>query len=357
VSAYELPLYLVLGMLIGVTAVAYIRIFYRVKDGFERMRMSPLLKPVLGAFLVGCMAIALPQVLGNGYDVIESVLHERTAAWVIVALILAKIVATSVTLGSGGAGGVFAPALLIGAATGGSFGSLAHALFPSVTATPGAYATVGIGAFLAAVTHAPLTGIFLLFEMTGNYKIIVPLMTVSIIGTMVSKRLSPDSIDTLDLTRKGIRLRGGREADILSRIPVRSVMTPGAVTVKRNATLQQVLEAMIGQERFYLPVVDDNGSMRGIVSIQDVRPVLLEEKVTRIVNAGDIATEKVIVLTTDDDLNTAMEKFGLKDIEEIPVVDPHDPLRPIGMLKRRDVIAAYNKEVLRKESGQSEDAF
>lgn len=357
VSAYELPLYLVLGLLVGFIAVAYIRIFYRVKDEFERLRISPLLKPLLGAFIVGSIAIVLPQVLGNGYDVIESVLHEQTAIWIIVVLILAKIVATSITLGSGGAGGVFAPALLIGAATGGSFGAVVHALFPSVTATSGAYATVGIGAFLAATTHAPLTGIFLLFEMTGNYKIIVPLMAVSIIGTMVSKWLSPDSIDTLELTRKGIRLHAGKEADVLSKIPVRSVMTTGSVTVRKNATLQQVIEIMIGQERFYIPVVNDDGSMCGIVSIQDVRPVLLEERVTRIVNAGDIATERVIVITPDDDLNTAMERFGLKDIEEIPVVDPRDPRRPIGMLKRRDVIAAYNKEVLRKESGQSEDLF
>lgn len=357
VSAYELPLYLVLGLVIGLAAVAYIRVFYLVKDEFARLRMSPLLKPLLGAFIVGGMAIALPQVLGNGYDVIEEVLHERTAVWIIVALVIAKIVATSVTLGSGGAGGVFAPALLIGASTGGGFGALVHTLFPAVTATPGAYATVGIGAFLAAVTHAPLTGIFLLFEMTGNYKIIVPLMAVSIIGTMVSKRFSPESIDTLELARKGVRLKAGREADILSKVPVRSVMTKGAVTVRRNASLQQVIETMIGQERFYIPVVDEDGSMCGIVSIQDVRPVLLEEKVTRIVNAGDIATEDVITITPDDDLNSAMEKFGQKDIEEIPVVDRYDPKRPIGMLKRRDVIAAYNKEVLRKESGQTEDHF
>lgn len=350
VSAYELPLYLLLGLFIGVTAVLYIRVLYRIKDEFGRIGLSPLLKPVLGAFLVGCMGIVLPEVMGNGYDVIERVLHEDIAVWVIGALVLAKIVATAVTLGSGGAGGVFAPALLIGATAGGGFGALVHWLFPTVTASSGAYATVGIGAFLAATTHAPLTGIFLLFEMTGNYRIIVPLMTVSIIGTIVSRRLSRDSIDTLELTRRGIRLHAGKEASVLGKVRVRSVMTPGAVTVRRNASLQDVIETMIKHERFYLPVVDERGVMTGIVSIQDVRPVLLEERITRIVNAGDIATEKVITLNPDDDLNAAMEKFGSKDIEEIPVVSPGEPGRLIGMLKRRDVIAAYNKEVLRKES-------
>ncbi len=126
------------------------------------------------------------------------------------ALVFCKIAATALTLGSGGAGGVFAPALFIGAVTGGAFGSVAHGLLPQHTANPGAYAAVGIGAFLAAATHAPLTAIFLLFEMTGNYLIIIPIMLASIIGTVVASRLNPDSIDTVDFSRDGIDLHEGR---------------------------------------------------------------------------------------------------------------------------------------------------
>jgi CIC family chloride channel protein len=350
-SAAELPLYLVLGLVVGLTAVFYIRVFYRLRDEFDILAIHPQLKPVLGALFVGCIGIFLPQVMGNGYEFIESALHENPGFTVLFLLVFFKIVATSITLGSGGAGGVFAPSLFIGAVIGGSFGAIVHTLFPLATATPGAYATVGIGAFLAATTHAPLTGIFLLFEMTGNYKIIVPLMFSAIIGTLVSKRLYHDSIDTVDLTRKGIKLHAGREYGIMGRIKIRDVMTTDIVTVRPATTLKVLIETMIGHERFYIPVVDETGSMMGIVSIHDVRPVLLEETVTRIVIAGDIATERVITLTPEDNLNTAMEKFSIKDLEEIPVVSDRDPRRLAGMVRRKDVIAAYNKEVLKRESG------
>ncbi len=350
-SAYEIPLYMILGLIVGVIAVFSIRTFYRVRDEFDVLKLHPQMKPVLGAFLVGSLGIFLPQLLGNGYDFIEQALHENMVFPVLVILVLFKVIATAVTLGSGGAGGVFAPALFIGAMTGGSFGYVAHSLFPQSTATPGAYAAVGVGAFLAATTHAPLTGIFLLFEMTGNYKIIVPLMFSTIIGTLVAKRLFVDSIDTADLTRKGINLHGGKERTIMSRITVAEVMTTDVVTVRPHTPLRQVIEAMVGRERFYLPVVDAAGNLSGIVSIHDVRPVLLEERVTRIVNAGDIATESVIILTPEDNLNAAMEKFSLKDIEEIPVVEHSGSKKVIGMVRRKDMIAVYNREVLKKDSG------
>jgi CIC family chloride channel protein len=352
-SVFELPLYLVLGLIIGLTAVFYIRTFYRVKDEFDVLKLHPQLKPVLGALMVGCLGIFLPQILGNGYEFIQGELHENMALWVLVLLVFFKIVATSITLGSGGAGGVFAPALFIGAMIGGSYGYIVHSFFPHATATPGAYATVGIGAFLAATTHAPLTGIFLLFEMTGNYKIIVPLMFSAIIGTLVSKRIYRDSIDTADLTRKGIVLHAGKERSLMGRVKVADVMTPEVVTVAPETPLHLLIRIMIDKEHFYIPIIDASGMMSGVVSIHDVRPVLLEEQVTHIVNAGDIATEDVIVLTPRDDLNAAMEKFSMKDIEEIPVVEGAGSKKIVGMVRRKDIIAAYNREVLKKESGFS----
>ncbi|HAS55531.1 MAG TPA: hypothetical protein DCS42_16045 [Nitrospiraceae bacterium] len=257
--------------------------------------------------------------------------------------------ATAVTLGSGGAGGVFAPALFIGAMTGGTFGLIVHALFPVQTASAGAYATVGIGSFLSAATHAPLTGIFLLFEMTGNYKIIIPLMFASIIGTLVAKRLKADSIDTEELTQKGIRIHAGREVAIMSSVKVKDVLHGDIPTVHEHTTLYELIELMIEKERYHIPVINEKDEMVGIVSIQDVRPVMFDEDIKRIVRAVDIATEKVITLGPYDNLNTAMEKFSLKDIDEIPVVDVLYPRKVIGMVSRRDVISAYNKEVLKKQ--------
>ncbi|UCE71454.1 MAG: chloride channel protein, partial [Nitrospiraceae bacterium] len=203
VSGYEIPLYIIFGVFIGVIAVLYIRFFYYVKDRFDILRIHPQLKPVLGAFLVGTIGIFFPHVMGDGYQYIEKTLEGNMLFGIMAALIFIKIIATSLTLGSGGAGGVFAPALFIGAMAGGTFGWVVHSLFPQYTATPGAYATAGVGAFLAAATHAPMTGIFLLFEMTANYKIIIPIMFACIVGSLTAKRLFHDSIDTVELTRKG----------------------------------------------------------------------------------------------------------------------------------------------------------
>ncbi|MDH4231175.1 MAG: chloride channel protein, partial [Nitrospirota bacterium] len=350
-SPVEISFYIILGLIIGVIAVFYIKIFHRIRSEFDSFNLHPQLKPVLGAFIIGSLGIFLPQIMGNGYEFIEDALSGRIIFPVIVILILVKILATSVTLGSGGAGGVFAPALFIGAMTGGSFGFIAHQLFPGATASPGAYATVGIGSFLAAATHAPLTGIFLLFEMTGNYKIIIPLMFTSIIGTVVAKKLYSDSIDTVELTKRGIKIDAGRERSVMSRIKVRDVMKNDFISIHKDTLLSDIIELMIRNERFYFPVTDDSGDMMGIISIQDVRPALFEDAVKGIVKAGQLATENVITLRPDNDLNTAIKKFSLKDIEEIPVVDPNNPRRVLSMIRRKDIIAAYNKEVLKERAG------
>ncbi|HAR45926.1 MAG TPA: Cl- channel voltage-gated family protein [Nitrospiraceae bacterium] len=349
VSMYEIPLYMILGLIVGTLAVLYIRIFYGVRKKFDNLKLHPQLKPVFGAFIVGCIGIFLPQIMGNGYEFIEDALSGKIILPVIFLLIFFKMGATAVTLGSGGAGGVFAPALFIGAMTGGTFGLIVHALFPVQTASAGAYATVGIGSFLSAATHAPLTGIFLLFEMTGNYKIIIPLMFASIIGTLVAKRLKADSIDTEELTQKGIRIHAGREVAIMSSVKVKDVLHGDIPTVHEHTTLYELIELMIEKERYHIPVINEKDEMVGIVSIQDVRPVMFDEDIKRIVRAVDIATEKVITLGPYDNLNTAMEKFSLKDIDEIPVVDVLYPRKVIGMVSRRDVISAYNKEVLKKQ--------
>ncbi len=347
-SLWEIPLYMMFGVLTGFLAVLYIRVFHGVKDKFDKLGINPQLKPVLGAFIIGSFAIFFPQILGNGYGIIYLSLMGKIVFPVIVALIFLKLMATAITMGSGGAGGVFAPSLFMGAMAGGTYGYIVHWLFPAYTAPPAAYATVGIGAFLAAATHAPLTGIFLLFEMTGNYKIIIPLMFSSIIGTLIAKRVYPDSIDTVEITRKGIKIHMGREVAIMSSIKVGSIMRKDFITAREDATLDQVINEMIRKEKFYIPVVDPGGLMKGIISFQDVRPVLLEEEVKEIVRAGQVATEEVIVLYPDENLNAAIERFSLKDIDEIPVVSRENPKKVIAMVSRRDVIAAYNKEVLKR---------
>ena len=351
----ELPLYALMAVIVGALAVLHIRFFYLVRDGFRKVPLNDQIKPIIGAFCIGVIGIAYPQIMGDGYHYIEEVLTGQGTISIMLALIFLKIIATAITLGSGGSGGVFAPALFIGAMIGGSFGGIVHGYLPEFTASPGAYATVGIGAFLAASTHAPMTAIFLLFEMTGNYMIIIPIMASSIIGTMVATKLYHDSIDTVDFSREGINIHEGREVAIMKSLRVGKAITEDFDFISENANINQLLEIFrIAKDSFYFPVINQAGRLVGIISMQDVKNILHDEKQRVCYLVGAICTRNVIMLTPDNNLYEAMQLFDIKGLEEIPVVESLEDPWILGMLKRRDVLAAYNHEVLKK--GISEKA-
>jgi len=352
----ELPLYTLMAVIAGLVAVFYVRIFYYIRDKYNALPIHAQLKPLTGALIIGIMGMFFPQIMGNGYNFIESILNGSGTFFVLLALIFCKIIATSITLGSGGAGGTFAPTLFIGAMIGGTFGHLVNIVFPNMTANPGAYATVGIGAFLAASTHAPMTAIFLLFEMTGNYMIIIPVMLTSIISTMIAKKFNRDSIDTVDFSREGIDIHEGRETSIMKSIRVGKAITEDVDFISEKANINQLLEIFcISTGHFYFPVVDDSGKMTGIVSMQDVKNILYKKNAERVCYLVEgICSRNVVMLTPDDSLFTAMRLFDIKGIEEIPVVESLENKWVLGMLRRRDVIAAYNHEALKK--GISEKA-
>ncbi|MGW8161150.1 MAG: chloride channel protein [Desulfobulbales bacterium] len=354
----EIPLYTVMALIIGILAVLHIRFFYLVRDKFRELPINNQVKPIIGALIVGIIGIGFPQVLGDGYLYIEKTLAGEGLILVMLALIVLKSVATAITLGSGGAGGVFAPSLFIGAVVGGSFGGIMHLLLPQYTANPGAYATVGIGAFLAASTHAPMTAIFLLFEMTGNYMIIIPIMITSILGSITAKTLYEDSIDTVDFTREGINIHEGREVAIMKSIKVGKAITEEVDFISENANINHLLELFrFAKDSFYFPVVNHKGRMVGVVSMQDVKNILHDEEQRVCYLVGAICTRDVIQLTPDDNLYDAMQLFDLKGIEEIPVVESLEDPWVLGMIKRRDVITAYNHEVLKRGISEKAETF
>ncbi len=349
----EIPLYMLMGVVVGVVAVLHITVFYEVRDRFAAWKIHPQLKPVIGALLVGTMAIAFPQIMGDGYKYIEEVLRGNGVLWIMFALIFFKIIATAVTLGAGGSGGVFAPALFIGAVIGGTFGTVVHQLLPAYTASPGAYAAVGIGAFLAASTHAPLTAIFLLFEMTGNYLIIIPIMLSAIIGTVVASWLKHDSIDTVDFSREGIDIHEGRETAIMKSIKVGRIITEDVDFISENANVDQLLKIFsMAKDSFYFPVINELGHMTGIISLQDVKNLLHDEEQRCTATVGKVCNRNVVFLTPDDTLYDAIRLFDLRGYDEIPVVESPESKWVVGMLKRRDVINAYNQEVLKRGISQ-----
>ncbi len=347
VSYWEILFYIILGLLSGLIARLYIVTLYWSEDYFEKkINIHPVLKPAIGGLLIGCLAIFLPQIMGNGYEAMDMALNGQMVWHITFILIFMKIIATSITLGSGGSGGVFAPALFIGAMLGGTFGSLVHYIFPDITATNGAYALVGMGSVIAAAAHAPMTNILILFELTNDYKIILPIMASCIIATSVVRYLSKDSIYTLKLRRRGINIQQGREVSIMGSIKVGDVMDKKVETILETTPFKRILTIISRSTNSYFPVVNSKHKMVAILSFSDIREVMFEEGLKDLVVAKDFAATEVISLSPKDNLNEALEKFAAIDVAQLPVVDSKNQDRVIGMLSRGDLISAYNKKVL-----------
>jgi chloride channel protein, CIC family len=256
-----------------------------------------------------------------------------------------KVVATSATLGSGGSGGVFAPALFIGAMLGGAFGLGFNDLFPTVTGpaaeASGSYALVGMGAFFAAVVHGPMTAIILLFEMTRNYSLILPLMAAVIISYTIARALNRESIYTLGLLRRGVDVHHKERADVLAEIKVAEIMTRGFPTVLPTMTLPELMDAFHQLGHHGFPVVDKWGDLYGVVTLQDVEKAAPRKDAP--LTAADVATRSPIVAYPDQSVKQALAQLGGRDVGRIPVVDRGNPKRLLGVLRRRDVVTAYVK--------------
>lgn len=355
VSVFELAPYMFLGLLVGLLAYAFIFVLYRSEDLFDASPIPEQFRPAIGGLMVGVIGLFWPHVFGVGYESINRALHGELVWGLMGALILVKLAATAMTIGSGHSGGIFTPSLFIGAMTGGFFGYHLHHIFPAYTASSGAYALVAMGAMVAATTHAPITAIIIVFELTGSYSIILPLMSACIISTIVCSSLSGESIYTLKLARRGLSIVSGREVSVMKALHVREVMTDKLRTFHEGTPMATLMEDAISSPYSYFPIMDSEENMTGIFSLQDLRLLLMEDMddLGPLVVAKDISTvDDLITVTPNDDLDTVFQKFGQKNIEEIPVVEPDSPQRLIGMVRRKDVIEAYNKEILKRSAAR-----
>ncbi len=349
VSLWEFLFYPLLGVVAGVIAVLFTVTLYKFEDGFEALKFPEYLKPAVGGLLLGVMLIKLPYVFGVGYGAINLSLKNQLPALILLALIFVKILATSITIGSGGSGGIFAPSLFIGAMTGGFFGWGVNALFPQITANPGAYALVAMGAVVAGTTHAPITAILIIFEMTATYQIILPLMFACIISTLVATSIKSGSIYTIKLSRRGIELSQGWEQSILQTIKVRDIMRDHVVTVPEGTLLGEVIESLKTMDVSYLHVVNDSNELTGVISFRDIRSALQEETLKNLVIAKDVATIDIVTIHSTDSILVALQEMGSRGISQLPVVREDDGRKLVGTVSQRDVMAAYDKAILNRE--------
>jgi CIC family chloride channel protein len=348
ISAWELPFYVVLGLFCAMVAGAFTTVLYGSEDIFDRLKFPEYLKAVLGGLMLGLMGLLFPHVLGVGYAGIDLALLEKLSWGLMFLLVVVKVLATSITIGSGGSGGIFAPSLFLGAMAGGFFGTVVHHLFPGVTASSGAYSLVGMGAMVSGTTHGPLSAILILFEMTGDYKIILPLMIACIIGSLANGQLFKESIYTLKLARRGVNIRAGKEVNVLKSIPVKDVMHREVETISESLSLGKLAEKMSKSKYNSFPMVDEEARLTGILSFFDYREVIFDEILKDLVVAKDLATQEVVTISLDDNLYDALEKITLRDFSILPVVSPDNPSQLMGVLSRGDIISAYNKAVIKK---------
>ena len=351
VSFWELGFYAFLGLASGVVAHLFVKVLYWSEDFFDGIRIrQQWILPSVGGLMLGTLGIFAPQVLGGGYETITNALSGNLPLTLLLALVGLKLIATSITLGSGASGGIFAPSLYLGAMTGGLVGEFAHFLFPSLVAGSGAYALVGMGAVVAAGTRAPLTAILIIFELTSDYKLILPLMGSCIIATLVASRLNRESIYTLKLVQRGIELFQGHEKSVLRSMHVSEVMHHDPATVRFDEPLGHVIQEVTQNPRGIYYVVDDDLCLRGVIMLADLRRSLPSvNALSDLIVAEDLIHEELPCLTPQQDLDVAMKLFGGKDWEELPVVQSKESRKLLGGLSRQALMGAYNQELTRRD--------
>ena len=350
-SVLEFPLYFGLGVLATLVSFVYIRALDMGHRLFHPLPRA--LRPVVMGVVLGGVAAFMPALLGDSYEMVSDILHGAPLSLGFLGLFLAlKILATAGSLGSGFVGGVFAPSLALGAALGGAYGMLMARLLPGLTLEPSAYALVGMAAVLAGTVRAPVTAIMLLFEMTDDYHILLPMMVSVIVCVFLSEILEPESVYTLSLVRDGFRIRTQERVDILETLRVRDVMKPPPDVLKVTMTLEEAAQRMERVRAHGLPVVDEQGNLVGVLSVSDIEYAVTRDPNNIYRPIRDFCTYDLIVAYPDETVAQALRKMVRRDIGRLPVVDPENPRRMIGWLNRADIIRAYEMALMQQVTEQ-----
>ena len=368
-SAIEYPFYIILGILTGLAASIFIKSLNFVEIEFERLKIIPVpLKTCLGGLCVGLIALSFPQILGNGFDVTsdlisldsdengnivvgENLTNDKNSDSIIddllifiLSIMALKIIATSVSIGSGGSGGIFTPSLFIGASIGAGIGLFMNDL--GIITHPGAFALVGMAAFVASTTRATLTAIVLLFEMTATYEIILPLMLSCVVADATCYVISKESAYTSKLARMGINIDLGAEQDIMRMITVEEAMSYEVRTITPDKPLELALQIIEDTGHMSLPVIDERNNLYGIITWTDIHDAAIKHE--RHLTVNDYCVTDLITVSPKETLHEALDYLGSREISHLPVVDFNNKRKLIGIITKGDIIKAYNRRRLNR---------
>jgi CIC family chloride channel protein len=354
----QLPLYLLMAVGASLIGLLYIKVFYGTRDRvFHKLDIPKPLKPMIGGLLVGAMALAVPRLgLGAGYGWVQEALLPSNGVlqlgWIgaltMLGIALAKVLTTSLSISSGGSGGVFGPSVVIGGMVGGAFGLAFHELFPNVVSQPGAFVIVGMACFFGGVAHVPISSLVMASEMTGGYDLLVPLMLAEAVTFVLLRRWT--LYEKQVPTRRDSKAHGGEYVlDLLQQIRVRDVMSPdrSVATVRASTPLEPLLRQASESSQAVFPVASDQGEMVGIVTIDTLRGAFFHEDLGQLAIAADCAMPFVSVLL-DDTLAEALEQFSSSHYPQLPVVDREDGNHLLGLLSYEELLEAYSREMMRR---------
>ena len=337
ISGTEILLFVVLGLLAGAAAPNFLRLLDFSKHQFGKLPWPLAVRLGIGGLLVGVLSVGVPEVWGNGYSVVNSILHHPWTWAAVLMVLVFKIIATSLTTGSGAVGGIFTPTLFVGAAAGYLFGLAAHGLWPHATSAPFAYAIVGMGAFLAAATNAPLMAILMIFEMTLSYQVVLPLMLSCVVAFFVARTIAETSMYEITLTRN----QEAKERLRLQATQMRELIKPADTVLPRTADVPAMTRVFLEYPVKYIYIVDDAQHFCGVVALQDITSDLLDKSGTTHKTAADFLRAEFATLTPSMTLGEALQHFLAFQGERLPVIE--DAARPVllGVVYKSSLLDAY----------------
>jgi CIC family chloride channel protein len=350
-SNHELFIYLALGVLAGLVAIAFTRGIYAVDGAFRRLPLPEWLKPAMGGLGLGILAVAVPHVLGVGYESINMSLAGKYALAGAALLLLAKYLATVLCLGSGMSGGIMGPSLFLGAMLGTALALAANQLFPGLNLISSDYALVGMGALVSGTTLGPITAIVIIFELSNSHDIIVPAMVSCIASYQVVKSLYGYSTYETKLLRRGVRILRGREVHILQTMQVKDYISKKMEVIHDDTPLAAILHRAEESSYPFFVVLDEAQGLSGVLTLWDLREVLgKEQEALAALTARDLKTSEVVFVHPEDDFEVALHLLEHRNFSSLPVVLPPRDKVVVGILKIEDVLTAYNQRLLKDQT-------
>lgn len=354
VSLLEIPAFAGLGVLAAFATIAFMHGVVAANSVSERLPGPRWIRPGIAGFLVGALALMVPQVLGLGYGATEDALNTVFPLGVLLAIFVGKLVATTICLGFGFGGGVFSPSLVIGAMLGGAYGAVVTDLVPGITSAADAYVIVGMGAVAAAVLGAPISTTLIIFEMTGDYALTTAVMVAVVISSVITKQITGHSYFTFLLEKRGLDLRRGFEAVLLRGIRVGDVMAPDCDRMGPETRLPEIRRQLQDSPDGEIFVVNEDGSLFGTVTLPDLSEAAFDPAVDDLITAHDVVRPHPPTLALTDDLERALAVMRDSGEPHIAVVESSATMAFRGCVHERDVIMAYNRALVesrREEQG------